>query len=175
MQVKIPNNLKVNVGCLYRTPNTNILKFNDELLNILETVKQSKVYTCWDYNIDLLKYECYQNSKDSVNQLFSYGFYSLIRSPTRVTITITTLIDNIYTNEVGIHLENRQCYISWNTNMSNKFSYKFVRQTRDSNINNFTDRRSICNWNDVYINDDVNLAYKSFHKQCIDLYNESIS
>ena len=127
------------MGWLYRAPNTNILRFTDELHNILETVKQTKVYMCGDYNIDLLKYDCHQNSKHFVNQLFSYGFYPLIKSPTDVTGITSTLIDNIYTNEVGIHLENRQCYISWNTNMSNKFSYKFVRQTRDSNINNFTE------------------------------------
>jgi len=36
-------------------PNTNILRFTDELHNILETVKQTKVYMCGDYNIDLLK------------------------------------------------------------------------------------------------------------------------
>ena len=106
VKVKIQNNLKVNVGCLYRAPNTNILRFNDELQNILETVKQSKVYICGDYNIDLLKYECHQNSKDFVNQLFSYGFYPLIKSPTRVTGTTSTLIDNIYTNEIGIKMEN---------------------------------------------------------------------
>jgi len=43
------------LGCLYRAPNT----------NILSTGKQSKVYIYGDYNIDLLKYECHQNSKDS--------------------------------------------------------------------------------------------------------------
>jgi uncharacterized protein YuzB (UPF0349 family) len=72
----------------------------------LETVKQTKVYICGDYNIDLLKYECHQNSKVFVNQMFSYGFYPLIQSPTRVTGTTSTLINNIYTNEIGIHMEN---------------------------------------------------------------------
>ena len=61
---------------------------------------------CGDYNIDLLKYDCYQNGKHFVNQLFSYGFYPLIKSPTDVTGITSTLIDNIYTNEIGVHLEN---------------------------------------------------------------------
>ena len=56
---------------------------------------------------------------------------------------------------------------------SDKCSYKFFRQTRDSNINNFANKLAKCNWNDVYVNDDVNLAYKSFHKKYVDLYNET--
>jgi len=52
--VKIQNNLKVNVGFLYRAPNTNILRFNDELQNILETVKQSEVYI-FVFRLSLLK------------------------------------------------------------------------------------------------------------------------
>jgi len=61
---------------------------------------------CGDYNIDSLKYECYEKSNDFVNQLSSYGFYPLIKSSTRVTGTTSTLIDNIYTNEIDIHIEN---------------------------------------------------------------------
>jgi len=60
-----------------------------------------------------------------------------------------------------------------NINLPIESSYKFVRQTRDSNINNFTDKLSKCNWNDVHINDDVNIAYKCVHKIYVDLYNET--
>jgi hypothetical protein len=80
VKVKIQNNLKVNVGCLYRAPNTNIVRFTDELQNILEIVKQFKVYICGDYNIDLLKYECHQNSRDFVNQMFSVSTYKVTNS-----------------------------------------------------------------------------------------------
>ena len=131
-----------------------------------------------------MKYECHQNSKDFVNQLFSYGFYPLIKSPTRVTGTTSTLIVNIYTNEIGIHMENGIMVNEISDHLPifslleyknvklkySKSSYKFVRQTRDSNINNFIDELSKCNWNDVYINDDVNLAYKRFHKTNMLIY-----
>jgi len=52
-------------------------------------------------------------------------------------------------------------------------SYEFICQTRDRYINNFTDNLSKCNWNNVYINGDVNLAYKGFHTRYVDLYNET--
>ena len=111
-----------------------------------------------NYNIDLLKYDCYQNGKHFVNQLFSYGFYPLIKSPTDVTGITSTLIDNIYTNEIGVHLEigimvndisHHLPIISLLEyksvkNKSATSSYKFVLQTRDSNINNFTEN---CNLN----------------------------
>ena len=69
---------KLKVGCIYRSPNTDINIFNNELQTILESFKESKVYLCGKFNIDLLKYDCHQNSKDFVNDLFSLGFYPLI-------------------------------------------------------------------------------------------------
>ena len=62
--------------------------------------------------------------------MFSYGFYPLIKSPTRVTITTTTLIEKTITNENGIQMENGIMvndksdhlpifFLCWNTKMSN--------------------------------------------------------
>ena len=39
VKVQMQNNLNINVGCFNRVPNTNILRLNDELPYILETVK----------------------------------------------------------------------------------------------------------------------------------------
>jgi len=136
---------------------------------------------CGDYNTDLLKYECHQISTGFSNQVFSYGFYPFIMSPTPVTGTTSTLIDNINTIEIGLHMENdimindvsdqltifsllKYKNVKRKSAMS---SYKFVHQTRHTNINNFTDKLNWekGNWNDVYIKDDVNLAFKCLHKQ----------
>ena len=40
-----------------------------------------------------------------VNKLFSYGFFPHINTPTRVTGSTATLIDNIYTNEMSVNIE----------------------------------------------------------------------
>ena len=61
-------------------------------------------YVCGDFNIDLLKYDCHQNSKDFVNQLFGYGYYALINSLTRITGTNTTQPDNIFTIYLTFYL-----------------------------------------------------------------------
>ena len=38
-------------------------------------------------------------------KLFSYGFFPHINTPTRVTGSTATLIDNIYTNEMSVNIE----------------------------------------------------------------------
>ena len=52
------NNFKaVKIGCIYKAPNTDILKFNDDLHDILSRFTANTLYLCGDYNIDLLKYD----------------------------------------------------------------------------------------------------------------------
>ena len=104
-KIKLNDKICTNVGCIYRAPNTDIPDFIDELEVILNFTKNQKMYICGDFNIDLLKCGNHQNSDDFVNKLFSYGFFPLINTPTRVTGSTATLIDNIYTNEMSVNIE----------------------------------------------------------------------
>ena len=54
IELQISKHEKINVGCMYRAPNTSISKFNDNLSFILGNLTSKIVYLCGDYNIDLL-------------------------------------------------------------------------------------------------------------------------
>ena len=51
-----------------------------------------------DFNIDLLKYDVHQKTKDFVDDIVALGFIPIITKPTRITNHSATLIDHIYTN-----------------------------------------------------------------------------
>ncbi len=178
------------ITCLYlQSSNTDINIFNDEVQQILEYLKQNKVYLCGDFNIDLLKYDSHQYSRNFVNNIFSYGYYPLINSPTRITCNSSTLIDNIFTNVIAKQMMSGSMIndiydhlplftIFVDENVANQISsepklYKYIRQTKDENITTFVNRVSDTEWNDVYDCNDVNNAYKLFLEKYIDEYNYS--
>ena len=59
---------------------------------------------CGAFNIDLLKHETHSNTKIFLDVMYSLGLYPLIDKPTRITDSSTTLIDNIFTNELRYNL-----------------------------------------------------------------------
>ena len=64
-------------------------------------VKEYKeIYLCGDFNIDLLQIETKQNYNQCYDMLCSYGFLPKIIQPTRVTEYHSTLIDNIFSNNL---------------------------------------------------------------------------
>lgn len=54
-----------------------------------------------DFNIDLLKSESCDYSKQFIEQLFTSSFLPVINKPTRITYHTATLIDNIFTNNIN--------------------------------------------------------------------------
>lgn len=82
-------NVVINV--VYRSPNSNIVAFNDCIHDTLCKVSNDKNY-CFilgDYNIDLLS----DRSSDFLHTLISCGFCPAITRTTRVT-DHSSLIDN---------------------------------------------------------------------------------
>ena len=57
VELSLNNNQKINVACLYRTPNSDITEFNLRYSNFLEEFKNKKLYVCGDINIDLMKHD----------------------------------------------------------------------------------------------------------------------
>ena len=92
------------VFSIYRPPDIDMKLFNDEIEIIIECTKSNRVFMCGDLNINLLKYEDHCDSKEFINSLFSHGLYPLINLPTRITSTSSTLIDNIFTNEIDVDI-----------------------------------------------------------------------
>ena len=59
---------------------------------------------CGDFNIDLLKLESHNSTKNVLDIMYSLSLYPLIDKPTIVTDSSATLIDNIFTNELRHNL-----------------------------------------------------------------------
>ena len=99
--VKINNTEKV-FGVVYRHPSNNFAQFHTALKHTLITPNKQKLkyYICGDVNINLLDYDIKSNIKEYSDMLFSLGCIPLIKYPTRITQTSSTLIDHIYTNEI---------------------------------------------------------------------------
>ena len=70
IELQFSKHEKINVGCMYRAPNTNISKFNDILSFILGNLTSKIVYTCVDYNIYIYIY-IYCTAKSELKQNIS--------------------------------------------------------------------------------------------------------
>ena len=57
-------------------------------------------YICGDYNIDLLKIKANRHFNDFFNNLITVGFFPKITLPTRFTEQSSSLIDNVFSNNI---------------------------------------------------------------------------
>ena len=94
------NNTKKVFGVLYRHPQNDFTKFSKSFELILATPNRERAqyYISGDVNINLLDYESKSSVKNYVDMLCSSSCLPLIKHPTRITPTSSTLIDHIYTN-----------------------------------------------------------------------------
>ena len=63
--------------------------------------KNQKCYPTWDYNINLLNYDSHADTEECVNKIFSHFQYRVITRPTHFSPTSSTLIDNIFVNNIN--------------------------------------------------------------------------
>ena len=102
-----PNSLNLLIHLIYRPPNSDPHTFLTEFSAGLDLIKQKtkrlKSYIMGDFNINLLNQDVYNISNQFSNLLYSYNYIPLISSPTRVTETTSSLIDNIFTNNICDH------------------------------------------------------------------------
>ena len=86
------------IGVIYRPPNHDISCFNDKRNSIVNVVRRENktFYLLGDYNFDILNYASHVQTAQFVDMLSSNGFLPLITRPSSAT-----LIDNIFTNNIG--------------------------------------------------------------------------
>ena len=100
---KINTSKTIIIGNIYRPPKSKnglLSTFINEFSSILNKVqiKESLVYICGDFNIDLLKIREKRLHSEYFDNLLSEGFHPKISLPTRLGKTHHTLIHNIITN-----------------------------------------------------------------------------
>ena len=99
---------KIYVLCnIYRKPNeivNDLDAFTNELSSLLSKIKSIKhsSYVCGDYNIDLLKVKDNKHYCENFDEIISHGFFPKITLPTRICESTSTLIDNIFTNNIDV-------------------------------------------------------------------------
>ena len=92
---------------IYRKPNeivNDLDAFTNELSSLLSKIKSIKhsSYVCGDYNIDLLKVKDNKHYCKYFDEIISHGCFSKITLPTRICESTSTLIDNIFTNNIDV-------------------------------------------------------------------------
>ena len=177
--------MTVFVVVLYRPPNTDVKEFINHFSNLLKKLPTNKpVYIMGDFNIDLLKKDVLNINTDFSNIMYSYNYYPLITTPTRITQFTSTLIDNIFCNSLMDHISS-----VINTDISDHFpiftSFKLFSTTSVTNSNshhkhNFSSTNLIklkdhldqYNWETVMTTNDVDVGFQTFNDIIQDALNK---
>ena len=85
------------LGSVYRPPNTDPKKFNEEYCMIIAQIKRDcqNVVIRLDHNMDFLKSNKHESTQDFINRNLESRMLPTVTRPTRITKTSATLIDNI--------------------------------------------------------------------------------
>ena len=177
VEIITPNKKNIQIGVIYRPPNSKFNSFENEINQILSKIdKENKIcYLMGDFNIELLKSESCDFAGKFFEQLITSSFMPLTLKPTRITQHTATLIDNIFTNDIEalesssngiifsdisdhlptVHVRNSKSQKE--TIQKNEFVYK--RNFHDSNTRSFTNEIKSLSWEKTTSN---NNALESF-------------
>ena len=174
MEVSITSKVKVYIMCVYRAPGTDIAQFNMEFEDILDKMKNRKIFICGDLNIDLLKCDSHNGTKHFVDLLYSNGYFPLISRPTRITENSGTLIDNIFTSEISVGIKSGILInditdhlpifasIPYYSKKEEEVKEVFKRAVTSVGIENLKRDLSTVDWSFITGEQDPNRAYKKF-------------
>ena len=92
----------MNVGVVYRPPNSNFNDFLSELRGIIKTLPKTVIYLMGDFNLDLHKSESRSNVEAFKELFISEGLFPVISLATHPNPSTKSksCIDNIFTNRV---------------------------------------------------------------------------
>ena len=170
-------------------PNTDTRVFIDKLNGLLDSVKHENklCYFLGNYDINILNYKTHRATADFVDILYSYAIFPLINRPNTITSTSTTLIDNIFTNNLAalekstngilltdisdqfpvFHINpyeklmnaNEAFCLSRNFSQRNKQAFRIALADRD--------------FSEIYSQQTIQSSFSLFHDMIIDTYDKS--
>ena len=162
------------IACMYRKPGSSIVDFTVKLEELFATYKNKVLYILGDFNIDLIKEQSHNQTKNFIDAIFSMGLYPLITKPSRIDGHTATLIDNIFTNDLqhdnigGLIIND----ITDHLPIFTTYEYKVNRRENYSNVHyRAIDTESVQllnealqtqTWDEVYAEQNVNDSYKIF-------------
>ncbi len=104
IEVSSKNCKNIIIGLIYRTPQSNPNLYFDYFLDISSQLiidHKKIVFLMGDFNIDLLKLNEDSNVNKFIDIKLTNFLYPLISIPTRITSSSSTLIDNMFCNNVN--------------------------------------------------------------------------
>ena len=173
------------IGIIYRPPNQDVVVFNDKLNEILSSIKSEKklIYLMGDFNINILDAKDHIPSSEFLDVIYAHSMFPLITKPTRITAETSTLIDNIFHNDISMHCLNGILYTNisdhlpiFSINCKAKLdisqrSYE-VRVMGEKNIKSFSSKLENVDWSIVNDNYNGPEAFTAFYQKYTDIYNE---
>ena len=175
VEVTLYSQKKFIVACLYRAPGTELQLLTEPLQILFNFVKRKSLYLCGDFNVDLLKQESHENTSQFIENIFSSGLHPLITRPTRITTYSSTLIDNIFTNELNLQVDSgliindvsdhlpifQICkYKNLNGTKQNNISTIYKRHVTDESLAKLSSALQHTNWSFLFSIENVNNAYE---------------
>jgi hypothetical protein len=169
--------------CIYRSPNGDYKYFLKQLEAILVKLCKgsTKLILCGDFNINHFELNSRRNLLQSL--LASFNLFSTITFPTRVTNNSSTLIDNIYMDITNYKfsvyplingISDHDAQVIELANMYNekpKNHYSFTRKIDCDTSRSFTEDLSYENWEEIFLDDDVNKIFNKFLDTYIKIFN----
>ena len=147
-------------GCVYRHPKTDIDELTNYISKCISKISKEKKesFIAGDFNVDLLKYECSSKHQNFLNMMTSSGFLPHILQPTRISEQSSTVIDNIYGNNLEQEIISGNILIQFADHLSQfssikkkimrtKHSQVYKRNFSVYNEQSYIDDVSIQNWN----------------------------
>ena len=192
IEITNPSNIarkKITIGNIYRPPynlqdniDTFMAEFNATLLQYHGN--SSSTYFCGDYTIDLLKIPRIQMYEDYFDNILSAGYIPTITLPTMLSNN-STLIDNIFTNNLGnkltacilnIHISDHQSVVLFSNHELPTVKTKYITITNNSDeakaafILSFENKHVLEQL--VETNEDPNYNYEILERALTDSYTE---
>ena len=175
------------IGVIYRPPDTDIKTFNYEMSEILSNIKiENKLtYLLGDFNVNLLNIDKHKDSQDFVDYMYSHSMFPCINKPTRVTAKTATLIDNIFTSDIGndhalsgilysdITDHFPVFYIDYGCETSCQHRPIMRRNFSQQNCEHFSATLQNYDWISIMNATDPQEAYTLFHNEFSNIYNAS--
>ena len=183
-ELTINGSKNIVIACIYRKPGSSIDNFTVKIEELFDTFRNKVLYLVGDFNIDLIKEQSHNQTKNFINTIFSMGLYPIITKPTRFDGHSATLIDNIFTNELqhentsGLILND----ITDHLPVFTMYEYKLKRRDNESNlfyrkvdgesVQRLNEALKTQTWDEVYNKLSVNESYEVFIQKCESLVDQ---
>ena len=176
--IEIINNSKRNLVCgvIYRHPRCDLEIFMNYIDMAIEEIHQKNKYSPMqgDCNLDLLKSESHQETKNFLNALNSLFFQPQILQPTRITDHSATLVHNIFFNSLDHFTISGNLIYDISDHLPNFIiitKYTALPYSESNLINNL----NLINWDrgDIWYRKNPDKLFDSFYdkiSEIVDLY-----